>query len=85
MSEALAQSPANKTTGFIHEMAFGNGGTSVDPTGVITYLPANSSGSNANLYNQTYYKVVDDNSSPNTDTARNKLTVSLHQGRYILI
>ena len=54
MSEALALSVANKTTGFVHEMAFGNGGTSVDPTGVITYLPANSSGANANLYNQTY-------------------------------
>ena len=24
--------------GWIHEMAFGNGGTSVDPTGIITYL-----------------------------------------------
>jgi len=76
MSEALALSIANKTTGFIHEMAFGNGGTSVDPTGVITYLPANSSGANASLYNQTYYKVVDDNSSLNTDPGRNKLTVS---------
>ncbi len=76
MSEALALSVANKTTGFIHEMAFGNGGTSVDPTGVITYLPANSSGSNASLYNQTYYKVVDDSSSLNNDPGRNKLTVS---------
>jgi hypothetical protein len=76
MSEALALSIANKTTGFIHEMAFGNGGTSVDPTGVITYLPANSSGANASLYNQTYYKVVDDNSSLNTDPGRNKLTVN---------
>ena len=81
MSEALALSIANKTTGFIHEMAFGNGGTSVDPTGVITYLPANSSGSNANLYNQTYYKVVDDNSSLNTDTARNKLATSHTSGQ----
>ena len=40
MSEGLAMSLANKTTGFVHEMHFGNGGTSVDPTGVITYLPA---------------------------------------------
>jgi hypothetical protein len=76
MSEALALSIANKTTGFVHEMAFGNGGTNVDPTGVITYLPANSTGQNASLYNQTYYKVVDDNSSLNTDSGRNKLTVS---------
>ena len=36
MSQALANSLANKTTGFVHEMAFGNGGTSVDPTGIIT-------------------------------------------------
>ena len=76
MSEALALSLGNKTTGFIHEMAFGNGGTNVDPTGVITYLPANSSGQNASLYNQTYYKVVDDNSSLNTDAGRNKLSVN---------
>jgi|TARA_R110000796_G_scaffold157711_2_gene274405 hypothetical protein len=76
MSEALALSLSNKTTGFVHEMAFGNGGTNVDPTGVITYLPANSTGQNASLYNQTYYKVVDDNSSLNTDAGRNKLTVN---------
>ena len=47
MSQALANSLANKTTGFVHEMALGNGGTSVDPTGVITYLTPNSTGSNA--------------------------------------
>jgi hypothetical protein len=76
MSEALALSLSNKTTGFIHEMAFGNGGTSVDPTGVITYLPANSSGANAALYNQTYYKVVDNNSSLNTDIGRNRLVIN---------
>ena len=65
----------NKTTGFIHEMAFGNGGTSVDPTGIITYLTPNSTGSNATLYNQTYYKVIDDNSATNKDTTRNKMEV----------
>lgn len=75
ISEALALSLANKTTGFIHEMHFGNGGTSVDPTGVITYLPPNNSGQNADLYNKTYYKVVDNNSSLNTDSARNKIEV----------
>lgn len=75
MSEALATTLANKLTGFVHEMHFGNGGTSVDPTGVITYLPANNTGASADLYNQTYYKVVDDNSSLNLDPTRNKIEV----------
>ena len=75
MSIALAQSLANKNLGFIYAMAFGNGGSSVDPTGVITYLPPNVTGQNADLYNQTYIKVVDSNSPANTDPVRNKLTV----------
>ena len=75
MSIALANSLADRTTGFIHEMAFGNGGTTVDPTGIITYLTPNTTGSNATLYNQTYYKVVDDNSNGNKDTSRNKMEV----------
>jgi hypothetical protein len=71
ISIALAQSIANSGQGFIYEMAFGNGGTSVDPTGIITYLTPNSSGSNASLYNQTYTKVVDDRSTNNADPTRN--------------
>lgn len=75
ISEALALCLANKGYGFIHEMHFGNGGTSVDPTGIITYLPPNNTGASADLYNPTYYKVVDDNSVLNTDATRNQLTV----------
>ena len=73
MSIALAESLSNAGAGFIYEMSFGNGGTSVDPTGIITYLTPNSTGTNASLYNQTYTKVVDDRSVNNTDPARNKL------------
>jgi hypothetical protein len=73
MSISLAESLANAGRGFIYEMAFGNGGTSVDPTGVITYLTPNSTGSNASLYNGTYAKVVDDNSANNLDPTRNKI------------
>jgi len=80
-SESLAQTVANRNIGYIYAMSFGNGGSAVDPTGVITYLPPNVTGQNAALYNQTFEKVVDDNSSTNTDPVRNKLTVSHISGR----
>ncbi len=75
MSEALAQSIANKGIGYIQSMAFGNGATAVDSTGVITYLPTNTFGQNASLYNQTYSKIVDNTSALNTDPARNYIEV----------
>jgi hypothetical protein len=73
MSIALAESIANSGQGFIYEMVFGNGATTVDPTGIITYLTPNSTGINASLYNQTYSKVVDDRSVANLDPVRNKV------------
>lgn len=73
MSIALAESLANSGQGYIYQMAFGNGGTNVDPTGVITYLTPNSVGTNSTLYNETYAKVVDDRSVNNTDPTRNKI------------
>ena len=75
MSIALAESLSNAGAGFIYEMSFGNGGTSVDPTGIITYLTPNSTGTNAGLYNQTYTKVVDEERLNNTDAARNKTEI----------
>lgn len=75
MSIALAQSLADRNLGYIYQMVFGNGGSSVDPTGVITYLPPNTTGQNAELYNETYAKVVNDNSAADLDPLNNKLTV----------
>jgi hypothetical protein len=73
MSVALAESIANAGQGFIYEIAFGNGGTTVDPTGIITYLTPNSTGTSATLYSETYSKVVDDRSVTNVDPVRNKI------------
>ena len=81
MSRSLAESLANRNTGYIYEMAFGNGGSTVDATGVITYLPPNTVNQNADLYNQTYAKIVDDNSAANPDPSRNYLTVVHIPGR----
>jgi len=86
ISIAMAQTLSNRTVaqggGWIYEMAFGNGGSSVDPTGVITYLPPNITGQNADLYNETYFKIVDDNSADNTDPSNNKMTVLHTAGTY---
>jgi hypothetical protein len=75
MSEAIADTLSSRGYGEIYQMAFGNGGASVDATGVITYLPPNVTGQNAALYNQTYAKIVDDTSVFNLDPTRNKMTV----------
>jgi hypothetical protein len=75
ISIAMAQTLSDRNLGYIYLMAFGNGGSAVDPTGVITYLPPNTTGQNADLYNQTYAKVVDDNSAANDDPNYNKMTV----------
>ena len=75
MSIALADSFANTGKGHIYQMAFGNGGTIVDPTGVITYLTPNSVGTNSTLYNETFKKVVDNSSALNTDPTRNKVEI----------
>lgn len=76
MSAAIAYSLGNKGTNFITEMWFGNGGTTVDPTGVITYLPPNTNVQNADLYNPTYHKIVDDTNTANGDPANNKITIN---------
>lgn len=75
MSVAMVQSLSNQGQGTVYQMVFGTGGTTVDPTGLITYLTPNTIGVNSSLYNQTYQKVVDQNSTNNTDPVRNKMEI----------
>lgn len=81
LSEALANSIANNSVGRIYAMAFGNGGTTVDTTGLIVYNPPNAIGQNADLYNPTYLKVVDNKSAANVDASRNKVAVVHSAGK----
>lgn len=75
-SISLARTVANRPDSFIQEMVFGNGAATVSGTGTITYLPPNVVGTSAQLYNQTYYKVVNDISPFNTDPQNNYITTS---------
>ena len=75
MSIAMVNSLSNQGQGTIYEMVFGSGGTTVDPTGLITYLSPNTIGTNSNLYNQTYTKIIDQNALENIDPTRNKMEV----------
>lgn len=75
MSVAMVNSLSNQGIGTIYQMVFGSGGTTVDPTGLITYLTPNTVGVNSSLYNQTYSKIVDQNDTANTDPARNKMEI----------
>jgi hypothetical protein len=81
ISEAVAYTLANKGQSYIYEMHFGNGGTSVDPTGIINYLPPNVNTSNSNLYNPTFAKIVDNTSALNADPTRNKMEIRHVPGR----
>jgi hypothetical protein len=66
MSEAIANSLAHKDTMYMYELHLGNGGTTVDPTGGISYQPTNTNASNAQLYSPTYYKIIDNTTVPSS-------------------
>jgi hypothetical protein len=75
MSVAMVNALSNQGQGTLYKMVFGNGGTTVDPTGLITYLTPNTVGINTSLYNQTYSKIIDQSAAENTDSIRNKMEI----------
>ena len=77
MSRCIANRLANNDNFSIYEMHFGNGGTTVSGTGVVTYKAPNVNITTDDLYNKTYYKVIDANDTVNNlDPANNFMVVS---------
>lgn len=77
MSHSLALTLSHAGYGHIHKLVFGNGASTVTGTGAISYFPPNTTGSEAALYNMTYAdKIVDGNSTLNSDPDRNYIEVS---------
>lgn len=79
-SIALASGAAYQPEGYIHEMVFGNGAAVVTGTGTVTYLPPNVTGMDAQLYNQTYNKVVNNLSALNQDPQNNFIRINHRPG-----
>ena len=76
ISEAMANSLAGGVRTGIREMHFGRGGTSINSTGVINYLPPNTNTQNSGLYNYVFHKSVDENDAEqNRDRGRNRMQV----------
>ena len=80
LSQALCLSLANRGFGHLNQMVFGNGASTISGTGSVTYFPPNAIGADAQLYNQTYFKVIDDQSPSNVDPTRNFIEVVHTQG-----
>jgi hypothetical protein len=81
-SISLARTIANRPDSWIQEMVFGNGAAQVSEIGTITYLPPNVVGQTAELYNQTYYQVVDDQSPLDLNPTQNYISTAHIDGTY---
>jgi hypothetical protein len=75
-SISLARTIADRPESWIQEMCFGNGGATVSEIGTITYLPPNVIGQTAELYNETYYQVVNDQSPLDLNPTQNYISTA---------
>lgn len=75
MSITIARALAGRSDGHIAEMWFGSGASTTSGSGGISYFPPNVIGSTANLYNPTFFKIINPNNPNNTDPSRNRFEV----------
>jgi hypothetical protein len=80
MSIALATALARGSNFFVSEMHFGNGATVISTDGSISYRLPNVAGVDADLYNNTYFRVVDGSDLQNPNSTENNLTVVHSKG-----
>lgn len=79
LSPSIASALAGSADGHIKYLSFGNGGTSLTPSGTIFYRSPNVStlrDENADLYNETYKKDV------SVGTTENNVAVELSESTY---
>ena len=77
MSIAIANTLISSGLHQIYEMHFGNGGTTVSGVGVVTYNSPNVNVGTDDLYNKTYFKVIDASDTVNNlDPANNFMAVT---------
>lgn len=76
MSVALAQALCRGPGSFISEMWFGCGAAIIATDGTITYRKPNVTGVNADLYQPTYFRVVDESDYNRAAESADNVTIS---------
>ena len=77
MAYIVAQALNNSDDAYIHYMAFGNGATSIDTAGKVSYKTprvTEAYESGANLYSRTYWKAISA-SDENSDQTNNNIEI----------
>tara|TARA_B100000900_G_scaffold416011_1_gene448476 strand:- start:3796 stop:4389 length:594 start_codon:yes stop_codon:yes gene_type:complete len=84
ISQAIVRLLANQQTSsnhdFVNKMHFGNGGSSIDGSGTVTYLSPNTNSATGVLHNKTFEKIVDPNDAGVDTSTTNTMATSHTSG-----
>jgi len=69
IANLLASESGSTSTYEVSTMRFGNGGTSIDGLGAVTYKATNTNSSTGALYNQTFSQAVDESVTGSADNS----------------